>query len=134
MAVNLKFSSGATSSVRRPDYSSVSREFLHKLAARFSLGEIRHGRGNWKRAWAGPDGAIDIDFLRDRYNHAVEHLMMLREGTANDDHIGAVGWFLCFATEAEQVGVDWADILMVRTPEEEAEWRDKFRLRSRRKR
>lgn len=119
--------SGARSSHQSPSYIDIPTAFLRRLAERFRLGAISHGRGNWLRCYRSTteNGQLitryDIDFLRERYNHAVDHLMRLKdEGTGEDDHIGAVAWFLAFAAEAEARGVDWGDVLAVRTPEEDA--------------
>jgi hypothetical protein len=123
--------SGASSSERRPAYEQIYLGFLKRLGARFALGEEKHDRGNWLRAYKvnAKDSAYryDIDFLRDRYNHAVEHLLSLSTGTKDDDHLGAVGWFLSMAAEAEEVyGVNWQEILRVGTPEEEAKLRERM--------
>lgn len=116
---NHKHTSGATSSELKAPYHYLRLSFMRRVAVRFGLGETKHGRGNWLRAYA--DGTVDIGFLRDRYDHALEHFRLLgMEGTTADDHIGAVGWFLNIADEAESVGLSWADLMAVVTPEEEA--------------
>ena len=142
-------SSGATSSHLSPHFDMISRRFLTRLGVRCSLGDRDHGRGNWMRAFElvietpratdrpQPSSVrrwrYDIDFLRDRYNHACEHLLALRDGAAEDDHIGAIGWFLSFASYAEECGVDWSEVLAVRTPEDEAEYRGNYQILSARK-
>lgn len=111
--------SGARSSHIALPLHYLRPSFLKRLAARFLRGE-RHGRGNWLRAFA--DGKVDVQFLRERYDHAVEHLLCLAHpqyGEPGDDHIAAVGWFLSFADQAEEFGVNWGDICAIVTPEEE---------------
>jgi hypothetical protein len=98
---------------------------LQRIARRFRLGEQYHGRGNWLRAYA--NGEVDIQFLRDRFDHAHEHFIRIgTEGSNTDDHIGAVGWFLNIADEAESLGLNWADIMRVVSPEDDAELRAKI--------
>ena len=133
--------SGARSSHQSPAYADIPSAFVRRLAERFQLGAVSHGRGNWLRCYQsglepmseGDNDHLkfqtryDIDFLRERYNHAVDHLLRLKdEGTGKDDHIGAVAWFLAFAAEAEARGVNWGDVLMVRTPEEDAEYKRQY--------
>lgn len=122
---NVKHKSGATSSYRALPHHLVSLALRRRIAQRYALGSVSHGEGNWLRAFA--DGSIDIKYLQDRYNHAVEHFSLLAlEGSGKDDHIGAVGWFLDRAVEAEQFGLDWGDIMMVVTPEEETALRKRI--------
>lgn len=120
--------SGQTSSHRAPHYDSIPASFLRRMGLRFQLGDDTHGRGNRMNTYQpGPcDGSpvrYDIDALRDRYNHAIDHLIALREGTREDDHIGAVAWFLAYASEAEEYGVDWKEVLATRTPVDETSYR-----------
>lgn len=117
--------SGQTSSHRAPHFDTVPVSFWRRLGQRCQLGDDKHGRGNRVLTYARPDGRYDIDALRDRYNHAIEHLLALHEGTAQDDHIGAVAWFLAYASEAEDHGVNWRDVLETRTPKGEAAYRDR---------
>ena len=119
------FKSGATSSGENLPYADIPVSFIRRVAKRFQLGQQKHGRGNWLRSYEiARYKAIgyDVEFLRDRYNHAVEHLLSLKEGTKDDDHIGAVGWFLAFASEAEELGINWKRVLKVRTPEDDEEF------------
>lgn len=112
--------SGATSSHLAPVFTNCVN-FLFRFAQRCALGDRDHGRGNWIQAIYP---RLDLSFCRDRYNHAVEHLLKLsQEGTKKDDHIGAVAWFLGFATEVEAAGYDWKEILVVRTPSGEEYYR-----------
>lgn len=122
---NHKHASGATSSYKSAPLHYLALTFLRRVARRFGLGEESHGRGNWLRAYA--NGQVDIQFLRDRYDHAHAHFVLLgEEGTKQDDHIGAVGWFLVIADQAEQLGLNWADIMRVVTPEEEAQMKERI--------
>lgn len=119
MSDTAKFDSGATSSVRKPPYDQVELSVLRRLAKRMEVGQRKHGRGNWKRAFT--NGQADTEFLRDRYSHAVEHLFSMRTGESGEDDIGALLWFCQFAVVAEEeFGVNWKEILQTVTPEEES--------------
>ena len=121
----VKHGSGAKSSHFAYPYEYIRLTFMQRTAMRFKLGE-KYGRGNWLRAYSERD--VDIEFLRDRYRHAVEHLRLLgSEGSTTDDHIGAVAWFLNIADEAESMGLNWGEIMRVVSPEEEADLRARIR-------
>lgn len=121
----VKHGSGAKSSHFAYPYEYIRLTFLQRMALRFRLGE-KYGRGNWLRAYAEQE--VDIEFLRDRYRHAFEHLRLLgAEGSSIDDHIGAVGWFLNIADEAESMGLNWGEIMRVVTPEEDSALRARIK-------
>lgn len=115
------FTSGATSSEHKAPYDLLYRGALRRFAARFGLGTIKHARGNYLLAVSGPQ--CDVDFLRDRYSHAVDHLLSVKEEgsvpySPDGDHLAAVGWFLIIAMELEEkYGIDWKQILTVKAPE-----------------
>lgn len=132
--------SGQTSSHRAPHFDTIPVNFLLRMGRRFQLGDDKHGRGNRMLTYqpSNQEGTVgnlryDIDALRDRYNHAIEHLLALHEGTSQDDHIGAVAWFLAYASEAEEHGVNWQEVLMTRTPAAEAKYREEHGLLSKSK-
>lgn len=96
-----KSKSGATSS-RGPRLDLVPHHALVRLAARYELGAAKHGRDNWRK------GLGDIEYLRDRISHAIEHAYKLlddldcfeRDGTLpSDDNAGALMWGGAFACE-----------------------------------
>ena len=75
------FPSGAKSSVKMPDYSKCPKEAIQAITRRFDLGEAAgytwewndEGlRGNYER------GLNDPEFVRDRFNHAVDHLLKFK--------------------------------------------------------
>lgn len=127
---NFTHGSGATSSHLTPEIDQIHELFIHRLGLRYSLGTIKHGRGNYLRAFTfkpnGDIATVDIPFLRDRYRHAMEHLAALRHGTKTDDHIGAVGWFLSFASMVESFGIDWAEVVKIRTPEDDKQYLERM--------
>lgn len=122
--------SGATSSELKPHYDTIVQPFIRRLALRAALGDAHHGRGNWVKCIDPDTRLYDIQFLRDRYNHAVEHMTRLSDGTAEDDHIGAVAWFLNFASWVESMGIRWSDVLMIRTERSEKEYFDLHGIKS----
>lgn len=82
--VNHRFSSGATSTTEKPRYDLIPLTALRRLADRFGYGAKKHGDHNYK---AGYD---DPDFIRDRKNHLVEHIMNYIQGDRSTDHLGAI--------------------------------------------
>lgn len=112
------FSSGATSSEKVVPYHLVTPTFFTVTAKRFGLGLEKHGDVNYQKCVTetteGPSTfrTLDLEFARDRYNHGVHHLLNLKKtGNHRDDNIGAVAWFLAFATWIEDKGFDWERIL-----------------------
>ena len=78
------FASGAMSSGQKPRYDLIPLWALQRIAARFQLGAEKYGVNNWQK------GAADKDFILDRINHAIEHLMILKDrihtnGLSSDD-------------------------------------------------
>jgi hypothetical protein len=78
------FSSGAKSSVEKPRYDLVPLSALRAIAERFGYGASRHGERNFEK------GANDPAFVRDRFNHLIEHAMRAASGDTSEDHLGAV--------------------------------------------
>lgn len=69
-----EFSSGAKSTVQKPDYRLIPLEAMAAIAKRFAYGAARHGERNYQK------GASDPAFIRDRQNHAIEHLLHYASG------------------------------------------------------
>lgn len=119
------FKSGATSSEHKAPIDQLYRGAVRRVAARFGLGIKKHGRGNYLRAVEVTP--IDVEFLRDRYSHAIDHLLSVKEEGSvpydeNLDHLAAVGWFIFAAMEMEEkYNINWQDILKMTTPEMEAQ-------------
>ena len=77
--------------------------FLQRLGAIIAKGERNHGKGNYRK------GFNDPAWLRDRFNHAVNHLAYWRAGRMQNDQeddIAAVAWFCMAMLEADSAGVD----------------------------
>lgn len=93
------FPSGAASS-SAPRYDLVPRALLEAVATRFEAGARKYGENQWRK------GLRDPQFLRERANHALQHLLNYIHGTDNGedtavDNLGAVGWAVAVLLEAE---------------------------------
>lgn len=67
---------------------------LQALGRIFQEG-LRYGRNNWK------DGA-DADFVEERLNHAIRHLMLWANGDRDEDHLAKVMWFCVTTLELQR--------------------------------
>lgn len=67
------FSSGASSSGKKPRYDLIPTWALERIAHRFQLGAEKHGENNWQK------GVGDTQFILDRINHAIEHLYQVKD-------------------------------------------------------
>lgn len=85
-----KFKSGATSSKKSPRFDLIPREALECLADRLEGGALKHGDNGWRK------GLDDPEFMRDRLNHTIEHLLNVSNGNFEEDdewgNLGAVMW------------------------------------------
>ncbi len=63
------FASGAKSTVKKPRYDLVPQRAVALTAGRFQYGAERHGEKNYLK------GAQDEEFITDRINHMLEHVM-----------------------------------------------------------
>lgn len=75
------FASGAMSSGRKPRYDLIPTEALARIAARFEYGAIKYGENNWQK------GVHDKAYILDRINHAIEHLMNLKDHVHYGDRL-----------------------------------------------
>lgn len=78
------FSSGANSSEHKPRYDLIPQFALARIARRFELGAAKYSEENWKQ------GLHDKDFIIDRLNHAVEHLLKAMEKIKGQTRIAAL--------------------------------------------
>jgi hypothetical protein len=79
------FESGAKSTEVKPRYDLVPIESITYIAERLGFGAERHGEHNWRQ------GVNDPVFIRDRKNHAIEHLLAYVSGqTSKPDKTGKV--------------------------------------------
>jgi hypothetical protein len=59
---------------------------MRRLAERFALGAKLHGDTNWQKGWDDPE------YVCDRLNHTIEHLLKYASGDRSEDHLAAVLW------------------------------------------
>ena len=99
---------GSTSSkVPRLDY--IPRIAAEKLAERYALGAVKHGKYNYKQ------GLTDKEYVLERCAHIIEHTMKYVEELeglvppSGDDNAAAIMWggaFLCEADAAREQLLD----------------------------
>ena len=78
-----KFSSGATSTKKMPDFTLVPKAALVNVAERLGVGVPIHGRDNWK------EGKDDPEYVRDRWNHFWNHALDIQEGKGKFEDLQA---------------------------------------------
>lgn len=79
-----EFPSKARSSEVAPRYDLIEPAFVRVTAGRMAQGAETHGAKNYM------NGADDPEFIRDRTNHLVGHVLAFAAGDASDDHFAAV--------------------------------------------
>lgn len=94
--------SGATSSGKLAGYDMIPEIFLTRVAQRFSLGEKKHGKFNYRK------GLRDKEYILERLNHALLHLKLatdqIQQGVMyDDDDLGAVGCNIAMAMEYQAI-------------------------------
>ena len=100
------FQSGASRSEYAPSYHQIPSSALRRLAQGYQLGVEKHGTHNWLR------GGTDVAYMRQVYDHLIEHLLCYREGVnPDDDHLGAVLWGVSALIEFEERGQLTPDML-----------------------
>jgi hypothetical protein len=92
------YKSGARSSAKAPRYDLIKSSLLDRLAARLELGASKYGENNYQK------GLADKEFLADRYNHILAHLLAYKtDGCKNDDNLAAAAFGIMLLIEAETV-------------------------------
>jgi hypothetical protein len=101
---------GATRSEQAPSYHLIPAAGLHRIAVRYALGAETHGEGNWLLSVSTREDARV--FVREAYNHAFKHLIRMNDGIdPEDDHLGAIGWYVCAVAEVERrFGCRWREL------------------------
>lgn len=94
--------SGATSSALAA-YDQLPYLAMARLAERYKLGELKHGRDNWRK------GLGDKQYVLGRLGHVIHHALKaiaIIEGRIEDDgddNAGAIMWGGAFLAEAQEV-------------------------------
>lgn len=82
---------------------------LVRLGKIFKEG-LRYGRNNWK-------DNPDADYVEERTNHAIIHLMKWANGDRTEDHLAKVMWFAATTIEVISLYSDIEDELIRRNKE-----------------
>ena len=79
-------------------YNLISPHTIRRLALRKTVGAKKYGRVQWRQ------GINDADFVADRFNHLVEHLLgFMESGNRDDDNLGGMLWALDALVEIERL-------------------------------
>lgn len=79
----------------------IPRRSLNRIGAIFLEGIPKYGENNWHK------GYTDVAWQKERYEHAMEHLLKWYEGDRTEDHLAKVAWFCVVMLEFnEQAKVD----------------------------
>lgn len=120
------FSSGATSSEHIRPYHLIPFPTIVGEADRFGIGAQNHGDVNYQKCITfSQDGRVkilDLEFVRDRYNHLIDHLYvkLRKDGETeynkgglkvNGSNIDAALWGITFVKWIAAHGFDWKRIL-----------------------
>jgi len=110
----LKVATGKTiamSSHKALFFHDIPPELIRRIAKRYTGeidsygvplgGHVKYGIGHLNLNWR--IGLGDPEYIADRFNHLVEHLLyFLEDGNEKDDNLAAIGWCLGFLMEAER--------------------------------
>lgn len=80
-----EFTSGAKSSEPGTRFDLLELEFLTRVADRMAQGAQSHGERNYLK------GTADPQFIQDRKNHLIAHVLKFVAGDTSDDHLAAAG-------------------------------------------
>jgi len=69
---------------------------IYRLGRIFIEG-LRYGKDNWKR------GVHDTQYQEERLEHALNHLLLWKEGDRSEDHLAKVMWFCTTQMELERL-------------------------------
>lgn len=118
----VSYNSKAQSSGKALPVHLIEFSFFERLGERFLNGQAKgYADINYKQCLTINEDilTLDIAYVRDRYNHGIEHMLKIRShGVTPDDNVGGVLWamnFLCFIIQ------NGFDIHRVLTPRYENE-------------
>lgn len=93
--------SNAASSYQALFFNLVSPHTIRRLALRKTVGAKKYGSVQWRQ------GINDAEFVADRFNHLVDHLLkFMDEGNTVDDNLGGMLWALDCLCEVERLCPD----------------------------
>lgn len=90
--------SNAASSHRALFYNLISPHTIRRLAYRKTVGGVKYGIVQWRQ------GINDAEYVADRFNHLIEHLLQFMEhGDEKDDNLGAMLWAIDALIEVQRL-------------------------------
>jgi hypothetical protein len=91
----------AASSHEAPFFNLISPHTIRRLAIRKTVGAKKYGSVQWRQ------GINDAQYVADRWNHFMEHVLEFMEsGNEDDDNIGGMLWALDCISEVERLAPD----------------------------
>ena len=85
----------AKSDKKELNYHQIEPEAIRRLAFIFSEGAKKYGKDNYKK------GFNDPEWINERYDHAIDHLLKWKSGDRSADHLAKVMWFAAVMIEFE---------------------------------
>lgn len=85
----------AKSDKKELNYHQIEPEAIRRLAFIFSEGARKYGKDNYKK------GFNDAEWINERYDHAMDHLLKWKSGDRSADHLAKVMWFAAVMIEFE---------------------------------
>lgn len=98
----IRTSKGGATSSKLEAYDQLPYHAMLRLAARYGLGEIKHGRHNWRKS------LTDQKYVLHRLGHVIHHALKaiaIIEGFMpddGDDNAGAIMWGGAFLAESQE--------------------------------
>jgi hypothetical protein len=97
------FSSGATRSSKKPDYTLIEPSFLSGIAGVLEDGLKKYGRNNWVKGGK--------DFAQDSINHCIEHLFKFANGDRSEEHLLHAACGLMFLNYFNQKNPEYFEVV-----------------------
>jgi hypothetical protein len=85
----------AKSDKKELNYHQIIPDAIRRLAFIFSEGAKKYGKDNYKK------GFDDPEWINERYDHAMDHLLKWKSGDRSKDHLAKVMWFAAVMIEFE---------------------------------
>jgi hypothetical protein len=79
------------------NYTQIPPHYIRALSSIFAEGAEKYGKDNWKR------GLNDPEWIEERINHAIDHLLRYLEGDRTENHLAKVGWAMCVLSERDRI-------------------------------
>jgi hypothetical protein len=88
----------AVSSYKALSFNLMSPHVVARLAKRLSVGGDKYGSVQWRQ------GINDAEYVADRFNHGVQHLLnFMAHGNTKDDELAGAMWAIHCLMEVERL-------------------------------